>query len=982
VAVAAAAAAYRAARAAATAAGRAAAAAARAGHAAARAHRAAADAARDRAKAGPARRAAEEASAIAVQAREFADKAEYAAKAIEAGRTAITAALSAAEHAKRAAAANDDAVRHARNAGADASAAVAAAARARAQAERAVRAARAAEKYLQVAIREAFAARDAARRAADNAEAAARAAIEAAEHAGEAATAARRATENAEAATVAAQAAVDAATRALDVFEEARKADDERLAVALEEGMEAARAANELYLKQQNAADWDVEQAAQRDAETNRLIAEAQNPATPRPAAVAAARRAALNLGATAKGAWTQQTAVTALGGDEDEVLSFIRTGLAAAAAEDDRQAVMDLSITDNTALADAAKAALAGTDADVGQFLRTQDYPGRLTDDRVKVNQVLASARANGDVVLAQKAQEALDAGTVQALRVFLETGQYTAAAHGERVLVLQILNHPDSGPELKVAAQIALDGPPPALREFLDTGRHAAAERDDDNAAHVAVMGGLLERINQVAETAVTNAMEAQVVAAQARGDAERAAHYANQAAQSAQKAAGYASRAVTYANQAARAVDRAAAAVKTARNAATRANASARNAVRSAAWAISSYNAANAYAKEANVAARRARDDAKAAGADARAAEAAAIRAREAYVDALRPKLGACHAEYSSGPSRALERFLEDSENQWYRNCVRNILPDAKELAKRAYINSSFCSIYPQGSKLYQNCIHSVLDPDFRGMHSLTLLTELINDLNLMLVAFGAGLGALCVATVVCGLVAGTLLTMGDVGLNLYKFIKGDQSLADTLLKLGKTALESLVLAGLGKLVKAGFRAVKALYVATRNAKIAETSLQLSNLARLARLEFTCGLRGKSVDALRPVRVQGGCTKLIPLGGGWWQSTAGLKYGLGSKHGHRAAHLWAHLFPDTSKPVHTVFALRPGETFFGLIDEAWTSSRRNYVKPGNSPNSKVWVTDMQRPIGTHGERYICLIIKNEVEVITAWPRKDPNC
>jgi hypothetical protein len=845
VAVQAAAAANRAARAAATAAARAASAAARAGQAAAKARKAAAEAAFDAGKAANARVMAGLANAIARETRDLARKADQAGKAIEAGLEAIDAANAAAAHAQAAAAANDEAVRYANEAGADASAAVAAAQQARANADRALRAAQAAERYLRVAIDAAYAARDAALRAADNAEAAARAAIEAAEHAGEAVEAARRATENAEAATVAAQAAVEAANQAFAVFDAARQADGERLAVFRDQQLEAARAANTEYEAQQRVADWDVEQAAKRDAETNRLITEAQDPQTPSEAAVAAGRRAALAL-ADAQGAWTREAALAALGGSDEQVLAYARTGIAAAATQDDRQAVGNLAVTDNTALRDAALAALSGSDADVRQFLRTQNYPGRYSHDRLKVNQILAAAQAAGDVVLAQKAQQALNAETLQALRDFLDTGQYTAAAIGERVRVNQILADPGSGPELKAAAQIALDGPPAGLPVFLDAGRYTAAERDHETAVYLAVVGGLLERINQNAETAVQNALEAQAIAARARGDAEQAINYANQAAQSAQKAAEYASRAQGYANQAAQSAQNAAAAVNTARNAATRANASARSAIRSAAWAVASHQLALDAAARAHAAAADAYRSAIKAGEDAKAAVVAAQHAYDAYEAERGLQLAECLTQYT-GPLN-LEELLGAPDGEFAENCVRNYIADPDELAQRAYRNAGFCSNYPQDSQLYQNCIHSVLDPAFKGRQSLILITGVIAFLTAMVIPLGVITVVACIATIVCGAALGTLFTIGEIGLNLFKLINGDQSLAETLLNLGRVAIETLILAGLGKAISAGFRSIRALYVAAQNAKRAEAGLrEAANLSLIRRSVFPFCLRG---------------------------------------------------------------------------------------------------------------------------------------
>ncbi|MEO3803489.1 ALF repeat-containing protein [Nonomuraea sp. B10E8] len=822
VAVQAAAAANRAARAAANAAARAAQMASRANQKAAAAYRAAAEASVDAGRADVARQAAEEARAVAKETRDFASRAEAAGRAIQNGQKAIDSAKAAAEHALEAAIANDEAVRYANAAGAAAQEAVAAAAKARANAERAVRAARTAEKYLAVAIQAAFKARDAANRAAANAEAAAEAAFDAAEHAGEAADAANRATEHANAAIVAAQEAVATANQAAEVYEAARTADEERLAVAKEEGLETARAANAEYEGQQRVADWDVDQAAKRDAETNRLIAVVLDPGTERAAAVTAARKVALNL-AGGQGAWTKQAALTALGGSDDFALRFVRTGIADAAAQDNRVAVTRLAVSENPALAAAAEEALAGDDQTVATFLRTQNYSGRYAADRLKVNQILSAADADGDVVLAERAQQALDTDTPQALRDFLDTGQHTAAAIDDRVRVNQILASPDSGPEAKAAAQIALEGPPPGLRKFLTTGHYTAAERDHESAIHLAVVGGLLKRISEVAETATENALEAQSVAARARNDATKAASYAQQALESAKRAAGYAQQADKYASQAVASAEKAADSVKTAREAATRATASARSAIRSAGWAIASHQNAVAAANEATRAARTAYQAALHAGKDAEAAAAAAKAAYEDYEFAFGTEMMKCVNDYTREDAPEWDHVLDNPE--WAQNCAEMYV-NPEDLPKLAYINSGFCDLYPQDSQLYQNCINSTLDPSFEGMQSLIFVYEMVTGaLAPSFAWYGTTVFAGCAVTGICG----GALTIGEVGLEVYRLINGDQSLAKTLLNLGTIALESLVIAGIGKLLSAGFRLIKNAYTTARTSAHAASDIQ---------------------------------------------------------------------------------------------------------------------------------------------------------
>ncbi|MFG1871051.1 polymorphic toxin-type HINT domain-containing protein [Micromonospora arborensis] len=865
VAVQAAASANRAARAAAAAAQRAASAASQAERAATRAYNAAAGAATDATKADTARVRAQEARDNARLSRDFATIAHLAGQAIQAGLDSLDAARSAAYNAKLASDANDDATRWANAAGADAREAIAAAKQARADADRALRAADAAEGYLRVAATAASRARDAANRAAQHAEEAADAAIDAANHAGDAATAAARATAAATAATTAAQAAVETAGQAIEIYDAARAADTERLAVTQDEGTEAARQAAAQFDQAQAAAKWDAVQATQRDAETNQLIAEVLNPATDPGVAVAKGRKVALNL-SQASGTWTREAAMAALGGADAQVMEFVRTGVAEAAGQDDRVAVRELAVTDNTGLRDAALAALQGSDTQVSQFLQTQNYTGRYTQDRLKVNQISSAARTAGDTYLVQKAQEALDSGDGQKLRDFIASGQYTAAAVGQRIQVNTILASSDSGPEVKAAAQIALDGPPAGLRQFLDEGRYAAAERDQDGAAHLAVVAGLVQRINQIAQTAVQDAMTAQSVAAQARADAAAAADYANQAAASAQKAAGYATQAARYADQAGQSAEKAAAAVRTAKAAATRASASARSAIRSASWAVLSHERAIQSATEAHASATRAYNSAVAAGKSAQEAVAAAKDAYQQYESAQGLEVDKCTFTFTTeGPLGAWEELLTGKRGDFAENCVRNVIADPAELAKRAYTNSAYCSVYPEGSQLAKNCKDSVLAPDFRGAQTLVMLTAVLQGVTAILAPVAIALGIGCVLSVVCGIVAGTLITIGDVGLNIYKYINGDQSLADTLLNLGALALEALAFAGIAKLVGAGFKAAKHLYDLSRAAKQAEANLKAANIARRELRLHSC-LTPNSFSADTPVLLADGSSKPI--------------------------------------------------------------------------------------------------------------------
>jgi hypothetical protein len=854
VAVSAAAAANRAARHASAAAVRASRAAGKAAGAASKAFKAAALAGLDRNTVQNARVIAQQALDAAQAAEDLAHKAGQAAEAVVAGKAAVDNIKEAAKQAKVAADANNEAVGYARATGADTTEAVQAAKVAQAAADRANRAAATAGRYMQVAIDCAYAARDAALDTAADARRAAAAAINAADHAVDATEAANRAVTHAKSATDAAVKVVDLAAQAQKVHDAERDAESERLAVATDEALEAAREGTTAFEQQLKQTHWDTQQAVQRDAETKQLIIQAQDPQTAHGSAVVAARRAALSL-ATANGVWTRQGAVDALGGDEDEILDFIRVGLPKAEAQDDRIAVTDLTTSTDAKLAAAAGAVLTGTDAQVSEFLRTQNYAGRYSQDRTKVNQVLFTARGAGRTITAQRAQAALDADTLPALREFLGTGQYTAGAIDDRLTANQIIADPTSGPEVVAAAQVALDGPPLSLQTFLDTGRYVAAERDHDTLLHLSVVAGLLERINETAATAAQSAQEAQSAAARAQGDGAAANNYANQAIASAAAAATYANNAKTSAENAAASAANAIASAKTAKNAATRANASARSAIRSANWAINSRQQAIDAATAAGQAAERAKNLALAAGGDAEAARQAAGAAYNEWHTGFANAMEACEVIYRTHTVNNFEDFFDADKNSSYKACVGNAVGDPNEMANRSYVNVSRCDgLYPQGSQLHSDCVHNTLNPDFQWMQQLEFIGQIANALTAEALPVLAGLGGICVVTVVCAAIVGNLIGLGDMGLNLYRLIKGDQSLAETLLHLGKSAAETLAFNGAAKLLSVTFRGLKSLYIAGISAKKAKAELQASNLTRFS-LSRWVGCAARSANSFSP-------------------------------------------------------------------------------------------------------------------------------
>jgi len=723
--------------------------------AASSAYSAAAAAATDAGKASAAREAAQNARTVAAGAKDAADAAQAAGDAAREASSAATSAGNAGSQAAAAAQAAADAAGFADSAGADATIARNAAAAARTAAARANRAATASTDFATVAVNAADQAKTAARRAADDANTAADAADDAADHAGQSADAAKKATEYANSATAAAQVAIGAATQAKQIYDAARKADSERVAVQAEQADEAAWTAKAALVHTRPSLTWDMSQVARRDAETVQLIADATKPGVDPAVVLSLGRRIAVKLVALG-GSWTRTAAVAALSGSDGEVREFVRTGIQVAAGQDDRVTLQSLMLTGTANLRKAGQSALAGSDADVLRFLQDRAYPERDTDDRIAVNQVLAAARTAGRGTVQQDAQKALDAGTGTAYREFLTKRQYVAAGIDDRIAANRILASATSGPETKGAAQAALDGPSGFLRQFLDVRRHEVAQRDQNSAAHDAEVSGYVSQAARAAAAAAQQANEAQATAATARGAAAEAADYAQRARDSANEATGHAQRAHDSAVQAERSALDAVNSARTASDAASAASASSRQATRSAVWAQASASQAAGFAQGAYDSATRAYNSAIGAGKDAEAANAAAAEATRIAIRKIDDdKVAAalqqgtlCENRFGKGTPR-------------FDDCVHMLTASADDLVEMAFINGTTCeaiSNNPQGTAA-PSCLSDVLDPDFETMRVLEVVGALISVYSAIYFTVGVGTAALrlgfaCVVSPICG------------------------------------------------------------------------------------------------------------------------------------------------------------------------------------------------------------------------------------
>ncbi|SFY48588.1 ALF repeat-containing protein [Streptomyces sp. F-1] len=109
--------------------------------------------------------------------------------------------------------------------------------------------------------------------------------------------------------------------------------------------------------------------------------------------------------------------------------------------------------------------------------FLETGYRQAQAEDDAVAIARILYLAQQNNDKAVVRAANAALDDGSPEALRAFLETGYRTAQAEDDRVAIFRILADPATSPALRAAAEKALDdGTPEALRYFLEHGRYEA--------------------------------------------------------------------------------------------------------------------------------------------------------------------------------------------------------------------------------------------------------------------------------------------------------------------------------------------------------------------------------------------------------------------------------------------------------------------------------------------------------------------------
>ncbi|MBW4721360.1 ALF repeat-containing protein [Saccharothrix obliqua] len=336
------------------------------------------------------------------------------------------------------------------------------------------------------------------------------------------------------------------------------------------------------------------------------------------------------------------EAASAALVGTDEQVHEFLTEAYPVIAEHDDRIALTRLMAVSGTAVRNGANTAMNGSIEDVRAFL-SEGWKAPWRNDQYQlVNRIIARSGPK----VRQAGNTALN-GTFEDVLAFINTGQHKAAEHDDWMRVNKIVATSAEGSAVYVAAQRALDGSIDDVREFLRSGWQVAVQRDQE----MMTVAGLAELAAAEQQRAAEQTDAAKEASDQAVAAAEQAKRAAERAATEAAAAQGDATRAAHAASRAAAAARGAAAAAQTAINAAGRANDAARvaaNAAGQAAIAASmteraasrAHDAAAAAATDASkahdarVAAQNARDVAKSATAAATASDAAGRAVTEAF------------------------------------------------------------------------------------------------------------------------------------------------------------------------------------------------------------------------------------------------------------------------------------------------------------------------------------------------------------
>ncbi|MGW2651988.1 polymorphic toxin-type HINT domain-containing protein, partial [Streptomyces sp. NPDC001393] len=519
-----------------------------------------------------------------------------------------------------------------------------------------------------------------------HAENAAKAADDAAAHAGQAATAAKQSAAHAAEAKKDADAASAAVAKAQKVHDLAVRIDAEQLTARTNEAIARAKDLKAQEDQRTAAQQTATQQAKDLQAQAAKLADRAAQPGADAAQIAPEARKVALATAKTGR-AWSQSAALVALAGSDQGMTDYIRTGRQDASAQDDRQDVEHLAEAAGSADVRAAAAkALDGDAGTVSTFLATGQYEAMKQDMRLYIARTIAGAGP----IEQQAGRTALDKDTTDALRQFITTDDGQERTQDERVRAARLADpkNSSSGPQVKAAARIALEGPSDLLHLFITVGQYKAQRQDQLGATHEAQIQQLIAQAAGVAATAQKNAAEAGKAAATAAKAANEAAGYAKQADQAAKDAKKYATQADGYATQAEQSAKDAAASATTARNAQQDAENAAAAAVTSAAQAQYSATAARGSADSAWTSAQQARTSALAAGKDATAADQAAMEAQRTAVTKRQQEQARWRQLYEAMKQKAAS---QDDDGSWVPSWLKDTVNTIGDYGQAILSNS---------------------------------------------------------------------------------------------------------------------------------------------------------------------------------------------------------------------------------------------------------------------------------------------------
>ncbi|MFC9325913.1 ALF repeat-containing protein [Kitasatospora sp. NPDC057015] len=176
-------------------------------------------------------------------------------------------------------------------------------------------------------------------------------------------------------------------------------------------------------------------------------------------------------------GPGVREGAEKALAGTAAEVEQFLKVGVKNAAEHDDRVLLSQIMFRGGPAVQKAANTAMSGTIEDVRAFLKTGQFVARAEDEnRAEVQRILDDPSTGRHV---REAAAKAQAGTAAEVEHFLKSELEPLRASDDRIHVSQIIEA--GGPEVRKAGTAALNGAITDVRAFLKEGQFTARAKDE---------------------------------------------------------------------------------------------------------------------------------------------------------------------------------------------------------------------------------------------------------------------------------------------------------------------------------------------------------------------------------------------------------------------------------------------------------------------------------------------------------------------